>query len=83
MITSEKIALVIAIWILLVLLITKDTDFELFFVLIFIGVLIIRALTDVFITTTLKHRMNLLIYIFIIVFTVIVGNKIITILNIT
>jgi len=81
MITSEKITLVIAIWILLALLITKDTDIELFFVLVFIGVLIIRAITDVFITTTLKHRMNLVIYIFIIIFTVIVGNKIIIILN--
>lgn len=81
MITSEKITLIIALWILLVLLITKDTDLELFFVLVFIGVLIIRALTDVFITTTLKHRMNLLIYAFIIVFIIIVGNKIITIVN--
>ena len=81
MITSEKIALVIALWILIALLITRDTDFELFFVLIFIGVLIIRALTEVFITTTLKHRMNILIYIFIIVFAFIVGNKIITIIN--
>ena len=81
MITSEKIALVIAIWILIALIITRDIDYELFFVLVFIGVLIIRALTDIFITTTLKHRMNLLIYIFIIVFSVIVGNKIITIVN--
>jgi hypothetical protein len=80
MLISEKITLVIALWILLVLLITNDTDLELFFVLIFIGVLIIRALTDVFITTTLKHRMNLFIYLFIVVFMVIVGNKIITIL---
>jgi hypothetical protein len=80
MLISEKITLVIALWILLVMLITNDTDLELFFVLIFIGVLIIRALTDVFITTTLKHRMNLFIYLFIVVFVVIVGNKIITIL---
>jgi hypothetical protein len=80
MLISEKITLVIALWILLILLITNDTDLELFFVLIFIGVLIIRALTDVFITTTLKHRMNLFIYLFIVVFVVIVGNKIITIL---
>jgi hypothetical protein len=81
MIASEKLALVIAFWILLVLLITKDTDLELFFVLIFIGVLIVRALADVFISTTLKFRMNLIIYLFIIVFIFIVGNKIITILQ--
>jgi hypothetical protein len=80
--TSEKITLIIAIWTLIALLLTKDTDFELFFVLIFIGVLIVRALTDVFITTNLKDRMNLIIYIFIIVFIVIIGRKIITIVNI-
>jgi hypothetical protein len=79
---SEKITLVIALWILIALLVTGDADFELFFVIIFIGVLIIRALTDAYITTTLKFRMNLIIYVFIIVFIVIVGNKIITIVNI-
>ena len=81
MIASEKLTLVIAGWILLVLLLTKDTDLELFFVLVFIGVLIVRALAEVFIGTGLKFRMNLMIYVFIIVFTVIVGNKIIMILQ--
>lgn len=82
MITSEKITLVIAFWVLLVLLITKDTDFELFFVLIFIGFLIIRALSDVFIPANLKFRMNLIIYVFIIIFIFIVGRKIITIVKV-
>ena len=81
MILSEKITLLIALWILLALLITKDVDLELFFVLIVIGILIIRALIDIFISTPLKHRMNLIIYVFIIVFIIIVGNKIITIIN--
>jgi len=81
MILSEKITLIIALWILLALLITKDADLELFFVLIFIGILIIRALIDIFISTPLKRRMNIVIYVFIIVFIAIVGNKIITIIN--
>ena len=81
MLTSEKITLIIALWILVALIVTGDMDFELFFVLIFIGILIIRALTDVFITTTLKFRMNLIIYLCIIVFIGIIGNKIITIVN--
>ncbi len=81
MIASEKLTLIIAAWILLVLLITKDTDVELFFVLVFIGVLIVRALAEVFIGTNLKFRMNLVIYVFIVVFIFIVGNKILTILQ--
>ena len=82
MLTSEKITLIIAIWVLLVLLITGDASLEIFFVLIFIGVLIVRELTDVFTTTDFKERMNIFIYIFIIVFIVIVGKKIINILGI-
>jgi hypothetical protein len=82
MIASEKLTLIITSWILLVLFITKDTDLELFFVLVFIGVLIVRALAEVFIGTNLKFRMNIIIYIFIIVFIFIVGNKIIMVLQI-
>ena len=82
MLLSEKITLVIASWILVVLLITGDANLEIFFILIFIGVLIIRELTDVFTTTNLKDRMNMFIYIFLIVFMVIVGKKIISIISI-
>lgn len=82
MLLSEKIALVIAGWILVVLLITGDANLEIFFILIFIGVLIIRELTDVFTTTNLKDRMNIFIYIFLIIFMVIVGKKIISIISI-
>ena len=82
MLMSEKITLIIAIWILIVLIITGTTNLEIFFILIFIGVLIIRELSDVFTTTNLKDRMNLFIYFFIFIFIVIVGQKILTILNI-
>lgn len=82
MLTSEKIALVIALWILLVLFITGDTNFEIFFILIFIGVLITRELIDVFTTTNLKERLNIFIYVFTIFFMVIVGQKILNILGI-
>jgi hypothetical protein len=82
MLMSEKITLIIAIWILIVLLITGNTNLEIFFILIFIGVLIIRELSDIFTTTNLKDRMNLFIYFFIIIFIVIVGQKVLTILNI-
>jgi len=78
---SEKITLVIALWILVALFITGNANLEIFFILIFIGVLIARELVDVFATINLKDRMNMFIYIFIIVFIVIVGKKIISILG--
>ena len=79
---SEKITLVLSIWILLIFIITGDANLEIFFILVFIGVLIVRELTDVFTTSNLKDKMNLFIYIFIIIFIIIVGRKIIDILNV-
>lgn len=81
MLMSEKITLVVATWILIAFFITGDTDLEVFFILIFIGVLITRQLTDVFTTSNLKDRIDIFIYLFIILFVVIVGKKIINILG--
>ena len=80
MLMSEKITLFIAGWILFVLIITGDENLEIFFILIFIGVLIIRELTDVLSSTNLRDRMNIFIYIFLIIFMVIVGKKVLTII---
>lgn len=82
MLISEKISLILTIWILIVLFITGDANLEIFFILIFIGVLILRELTDVFTTINLKDRMNIFIYLFIFIFIVIVGKKIINVLSI-
>lgn len=80
MLMSEKITLFIAGWILFVLIITDDANLEIFFILIFIGVLIVRELTDVFSSVNLRDRMNIFIYIFLIIFMVIVGKKVLTII---
>ncbi len=82
MFTSEKIGLVIAAWIIIALFITGNANLEIFIILTFIGILIVRELTDVFTTSNLKDRMNIFIYIFIVVFIVIVGRKIINIVGI-
>jgi len=82
MLMSEKIALIIAIWVLIALFITGDSNLEIFFILVFIGILIARELSDVFTTINFKDRINIIIYMFIIVFIVIVGQKIMNILNI-
>ena len=81
MLMSEKITLIISIWILFVLFITGNENIELFFILILVGVLIIRELSDKFTSIHLKDRMNIIIYIFVFIFIIIVGKKILTILN--
>ena len=82
MILSEKITLTVAILILASLLLTGQGNFEIYFIIIFIGVLIIRELTDIFTTSNIKNRMNIFIYLFCLIFIVIVGKKIVSILSI-
>jgi len=82
MLLSEKITVFIGLWILFVMIVTGEGNLEIFFILIFIGVLIIRELSDIFTTTDLKQRMNLFIYLFLMVFILIVAKKIISILSI-
>ena len=82
MLMSEKLTIIISTWTILALFLTGNENYEIFFILIFIGVLITRELTDVFSTEDLKDRMNIFIYIFIIIFIIIVGKKILTILGI-
>lgn len=79
---SEKITLFVAVWITVALFITGDADLEIFFVFILIGFLIAREFTDRFTTVHLKHRMNVFIYLFIIVFIVLIGKRIISFLSI-
>ena len=80
MLISEKITFSISLWIVLTLLLTGNENLELFFVLILIGILIIRELSNIFITPNIKDRLNLFIYIFIVIFIIIVGKKIVDIL---
>ena len=78
---SDTITLTLVIWIIFLFFITGDTDLEVFFVLIFIGMLVVKELTDELITIRLKHRMDGFIYVFLITFIWIIGEKIINILN--
>jgi len=78
---SEKITVIFTTWTLAMLFLTGDENLEIFFVLIFIGVLITRQLTDVYAPGNLKDRMSTFIYLFVIIFIIIVGKKIITILG--
>jgi hypothetical protein len=79
---SEKITLFVAVWIILALFITGDADLEIFFVLILVGMLVTKEFTDRFTTVHIRHRMNVFILLFIMVFILIVGKKIISLLDI-
>jgi hypothetical protein len=79
---SEKITLYIVAWMIFLLFIASDTGLEIFFILIIIGFIIIKELTDRFTTSSIKHKMNAFIFIFMIVFIFLIITRIINILEI-
>lgn len=82
MLISEKITLFIAAWMVLILFATIDAMIEIFFILIFIGFLIAKVFTERFTLTNLKIRMNIIIFLFFIAFSFIIGKQIIGFLSI-
>jgi len=79
---SEKILLAITIWILFLFLITGDSDLEIYFILIFTGVLVVKELTDIYVTKKFRLRMNIFISCFLLIYVLIISQKIINILDI-
>jgi hypothetical protein len=75
---SEKITLVMIVWMLVMFFMTGEEDLEVFFVLMLIGMLLVREFADDFITVHLKHRMDGFIYVFLIIFIVITGEILIS-----
>jgi len=75
---SEKITLIIIVWTLFSFFITNDADLEIFIVLIFIGLLVVKQITDEFTTIHFKRRMNIFIIVFLIIYIIITAQKILT-----
>ena len=77
MLMSEKITLYMAVWMIFLLLITSDVELEIFFILVVLGFIIIKELTDRFTTRLFKYKMNFFIFLFMIVFIILVMARII------
>jgi len=80
---AERITLFIAAWVVAMLFVTGDTDIEAFIILIFIGLLIAKEFTGRFTTIQLKHRMNIFVGVFFIVFVVAIVKKILVFINLS
>lgn len=81
-ISDMQITLVMTIWILLMFFITGNASLEIFFTTVILGLLVIKELTDEFTNLYLKKRINIFIFIFFLLFIVIAGERIVSILNI-
>lgn len=79
---SQKIALAMTVWVSLVLLMVGNQSFELFSILVLIGLLISRELSSVYIKPSLADKLDVFIQIGIIIFIAIVARKILSILGI-
>ena len=77
MLITEKIILFMSLWISVSLLITTESQFEIFLILILIGFVIIKEITNPFIVGKIKFKLNLFILIFLIMFILVIFNRII------
>ena len=77
---EARIIIPLGIWMSICLLFV--TSLEVFFVLMLLGILVIRELTDMYTTTPLKDRLNFFIYTFLFIFGLIVIRKVLEILEI-
>ena len=76
MLFSEKVTLAMIILTIVFLILTWNRGLEVFVVLILIGVLILRELTDSFASSEVKERINFFIYTGLIIFIGIVLKEI-------
>lgn len=77
-ITDTQLAFIIIAWIAFIFAFTVmgHLNLELFIILIFIGLLVIKELSSGYITSYIKERLNIFVLLFIIIFILIVAKKI-------
>ena len=72
-----KIIIIIITWILLMFLLTINVDLEILFVLILLGILLIKEFTDKLTSSSFKKRLNIFIFSSLLIFLVLVIKRII------
>jgi len=80
---SEKITLCLAAWMIIVLFITSDVELEIFFILILIGLIVIKEVSNQFSVKALKFKMNVFILFLLLTFFVLIARRIINIVTIS
>ena len=78
---ESKLILALTLWISICLIFMGSL--EVLFVLILLGILVLRELTDLYTSKPLKDRVNFFIYTFLFIFTFIVIRKVVLILGTT
>ncbi|MEA3559162.1 MAG: hypothetical protein U9R75_07920 [Candidatus Thermoplasmatota archaeon] len=76
---ESRIVIALCVWVSICLIFVSSL--EVLFVLILLGILVLRELTDMYTSKALKDRVNFFIYTFLFIFTFIVIRKIFLILQ--
>ena len=79
---SEKIAILMIILIVFSFIITGANNFEIYLIIIYLGILIIRELSVEFIPKNIKTRVNVFIVIFLVIFLAIIIKRVINVISI-
>jgi len=79
---SEKIAILMIILIVFSFLITGANNFEIYLIIIYLGILIIRELSVEFIPKHIKTRVNVFIIVFLVIFLAIIIKRVINVISI-
>ncbi|MGQ9588202.1 MAG: hypothetical protein ACUVT7_07475 [Thermoplasmata archaeon] len=81
MLISHKIFISMLIWTVIAVLISLSSGVEVLVTLELIGLLVVRELTDGFLTAEMRKRMDLFIYAGLVLFVVVVLNRVWQILS--
>jgi predicted RNA-binding Zn-ribbon protein involved in translation (DUF1610 family) len=79
---SEGITLFLILWVGFFYFITIENSIEIFFIVTYLGILMIKVISNELLTLQVKQRMNILVVAFLLVFIIIVIKRIISIVRI-
>jgi len=79
---SEKIAIVLILWIILIYLLTGVNDIDLFVIFVYLGILIMKVFSSELIPFQLKQRMNVFTIAFLFIFILVIIKRILTVVHI-
>lgn len=79
---SEKIAILLILWIVFIYMVTGLNDIDIFFIFVYLGILFMKVFSTEYISSQLKKRINVFTVAFLFIFIIIIARRILTIVNI-
>ena len=76
MMLSHKIMLAMIVWTIAAIAISSGSDYEIFFIMEMIGFLIIRELVDSYATIEIKERLDIFLYLGLLVFVTLILRRV-------